>query len=404
MNARHSQQPTPLIGQAAFARMAVAGTDLAPLGQQLIKRAESDPEDANALMDLSSVLLLTGNRTLSLQVQQQALELQQLYTLPMHRRPVLRVLALMSPGDMMTNTPLEFLLENSDVELYLLFIGNGLPVPEQVPDHDVLFVGIGESEANLPLLHELKDILRDWPRPVLNPPERIARLSRDDVYALLRDAPGVLIPNVVRVSRDTLEKFGSYIRTPETVLGDDFPLIVRPVDSHAGMGLERLESPADIDSYLTTATQGEFFISRFVDYRNADGQFRKYRIALIAGKPYLAHMAISSHWMIHYANAGMADSAEKRAEEALEMNHFDREFARRHHVALAAIHERMGLDYLGIDCAESEEGKLLIFEVDTSMVVHSMDPVDIYPYKQPQMRKVFAAFRSLLLDTTRSLA
>jgi hypothetical protein len=27
-----------------------------------------------------------------------------------------------------------------------------------------------------------------------------------------------------------------------------------------------------------------------------------------------------------------------------------------------------------------------------------LDPVDIFPYKRPQMRKVFRAFRQMLLD------
>jgi hypothetical protein len=52
---------------------------------------------------------------------------------------------------------------------------------------------------------------------------------------------------------------------------------------------------------------------------------------------------------------------------------------------------------LGIDCAETQDGELLIFEVDSNMVVHAFDPVDVYPYKQPQMQKVFAAFRAMLI-------
>jgi glutathione synthase/RimK-type ligase-like ATP-grasp enzyme len=94
--------------------------------------------------------------------------------------------------------------------------------------------------------------------------------------------------------------------------GDDFPIIVRPLDSHAGHGLEKLVSPAEIAAYLQEIQSDEFYIARFVDYRSADGQFRKYRVMLIDGKPYIAHMGISQHWMIHYLNAGMAESAEKR--------------------------------------------------------------------------------------------
>ena len=107
-------------------------------------------------------------------------------------------------------------------------------------------------------------------------------------------------------------------------------------------------------------------------------------------------MAISQHWMINYINADMKDSAEKRAEEARFMIDFDIDFAVRHRAALDAIAERVGLEYLPFDCAETQDGKLLVFETGTNMIVHAMDPPDIFPYKRPQMEKVFAAFRAML--------
>src|SRR6185312_10408280 len=95
-----------------------------------------------------------------------------------------------------------------------------------------------------------------------------------------------------------------------------YPLIARPVGSHAGHGLEKLDTADAILDYLQKSQCDEFYVARFVDYRSKDGQFRKYRIMLIGGRPFICHMAISSNWMIHYLNAGMTDSAEKRAEEA----------------------------------------------------------------------------------------
>ena len=51
----------------------------------------------------------------------------------------------------------------------------------------------------------------------------------------------------------------------------------------------------------------EFFVSRFVDYANEDGLFRKYRVVFVAGRPYACHMAIADRWDIWYLNAGMSD-------------------------------------------------------------------------------------------------
>ena len=58
--------------------------------------------------------------------------------------------------------------------------------------------------------------------------------------------------------------------------------------------------------------------------------------------------------------------------------------------------KRVGLDYFTVDCAENRCGELLIFEADNTAVVHNMDSPDVFPYKQPQMRKIFAAFTAML--------
>ena len=107
-------------------------------------------------------------------------------------------------------------------------------------------------------------------------------------------------------------------------------------------------------------------------------------------------MATADRWDIWYLNAGMSDSIAKRLEEETFMRTFDIGFARRHATALAGMAERIGLDYLTIDCAENKRGELLIFEADNTAVVHNMDSPELFPYKSPQMRKIFEAFAAML--------
>jgi len=85
-----------------------------------------------------------------------------------------------------------------------------------------------------------------------------------------------------------------------------------------------------------------------------------------------------------------------RLEEALFMETFDHGFAARHAAALAELSARIGLDYVAIDCAETQAGALLIFEADNTAIVHDMDPPSVYPYKSAQMRKIFKAFQAML--------
>jgi hypothetical protein len=61
--------------------MAFAGEDLGPWKARLLDRLSRNENDANALMDLSTVLQLMGQRDLGLSAQALALDIQQLYRL-----------------------------------------------------------------------------------------------------------------------------------------------------------------------------------------------------------------------------------------------------------------------------------------------------------------------------------
>jgi hypothetical protein len=112
-------------------------------------------------------------------------------------------------------------------------------------------------------------------------------------------------------------------------------------------------------------------------------------------------MAVSTHWMIHYLNADMMGQASRRAEEAQFMARFEHDFSARHATALDAIAQRAGLEYLPFDCGETRDGRLLVFETGTNMIVHAMDSPELFPYKAPQMKKVFAAFETMLREVCR---
>ncbi|HYM03678.1 MAG TPA: hypothetical protein VET85_12080, partial [Stellaceae bacterium] len=292
---------------------------------------------------------------------------------------------------------LEFLVQGSDVALTTVYVGEGEPLPDPLPAHDLAIVAVGESDRNRPILDQIQRLTSTWPRPVLNLPERISRLSRDTLHALLKTAPGLVMPMTVRVDRFTLDKVASGDVVVTEFLPDGaFPIIVRPVGSHAGLGLAKLAAPGDLGEYLATHPADAFYVSRFVDYSGADGLYRKFRVVFIEGRPYACHMAISDQWMIYYLNANMKESAAKRAEEERFMTQFDGGFAERHRAALAAIAARVDLEYFGIDCAETRDGELLLFEADTAMIVHAMDDPALFPYKVPQMQKVFGAFCDML--------
>lgn len=400
VNATDINSTAPLIGLAVLAKMAFLGKDLSQLGTQLLQRLALNADDANALMDMSIILHLTGNRELGISMQEQALLIQQVYRLGPDTQPAgPRLLALLSPGDLTENNVLEFLVEGSDVALDLLYVAPNLPLPAGLPEHDVCMVAVSESDRNRPLLKQITTLLPLLQQAPINLPDRIARSSRDGACLLLTSEPGLVMPVTARIDRATLQKIAQGELALASVIADtDFPIIVRPVDSHKGIGLKLMTAVADIMHYLAAQSADDFYISRYIDYRSDDGLFRKYRIVFIDGKAFVCHMAISENWMVHYMSAGMTDSPLKKAEEAQFMQCFDDVFARKHERAFNSIVQKMGLEYVGIDCGETAAGELLIFEVDSSMTIHAMDPIETFAYKHIQLRKVFNAFRGMLLN------
>jgi hypothetical protein len=376
-----------VIGMAALARAAFDGEDLNPIWNRLIERIGLDAADAGALMDASTLLFLTGDRERGLRFQSQAMALSRAFRCPAATSGGLRFLAIVAPGDMMANTPVEFLL-GADVELIRLYLEPDADLG-QLPDHDVALLAIGESEAGQAALEALKPVLARWPKPLLNgAADKIASLSRDGVSALFEGSRQVIAPAARRASRAEVAAMAGSVL--------DGPVLIRPLASHAGAGLEKIDAPGALIAYLAGQEAEQFYLCPFVDYASADGLYRKQRIAMIAGRPFVCHMAISERWMVHYLNAGMTESVEKRAEEAAFMAAFDDDFARRHADAFAELQARIGLDYFAIDCAEAPDGRLLLFEADVAMIVHDMDPPDLFPYKKLQMAKVFSAFNAML--------
>lgn len=392
------QPATLFLGLAPFLRMSIAGTDFASLAQEMLAKAEHYPDDAELWMNLSTVMMCLKQQEVGLVIQAQALAIQRVFRLPAVQQPAkLRLLMLMVPGDLSANMPLDCLLENSDIDLLYYYVTPDTPLAYPVPEHDAVLVAISAADESRCLLEQLEQALVHWPKPIINAPQFIPASERHAASMLLQNVPGLIICPALPVDRMELQRIavGDAVLA-EVVAGYDFPIILRPVGSHGGHGLAKIDQAADIIPYMAEVVEEQYFLSRFVDYSSADGLFRKFRIVLIGGVPYACHMAISSDWMIHYVNAGMYEDDKKRAEEAAFFTHFD-DFARRHKDALNAIYQRTQLDYIGIDCAQTQDGQLMVFEIDPAMVVHAMDLEEIFPHKQHHMQKVKNALRELLL-------
>jgi hypothetical protein len=116
----------------------------------------------------------------------------------------------------------------------------------------------------------------------------------------------------------------------------------------------------------------------------------------VEGTPYACHLAISPRWMIHYYNAAMAEHQWMRDEEARFIADLDAVFTGTAAQALREIAAAIPLEYFGIDCAITRDGRLLLFEADAAMLVHGTDPPGLYPYKRAGFERIQTALTALL--------
>lgn len=93
-----------------------------------------------------------------------------------------RVLVIVTRGDFIANTPIEFLLEGSDTSILLHYVDETTAALDNVPEHDVAFVAVSRSPDNRPVLENLERVLETWKGPILNnAPRAIIDLSREGV-------------------------------------------------------------------------------------------------------------------------------------------------------------------------------------------------------------------------------
>lgn len=341
-----------------------------------------DPRPDVALA-LSELLYNVGDYAASDEYRAYALSQQQLCPAgPGSAEASRRVLVLNAPAAWAQNTPLEFMIDPHTSALHRLYLTDDLiPV---LPPYDVVFNAIGEAERAHHALAAAERFIASQDVRVINRPEHLWKTARPHLAGALANVRVCLVPRTRRIARDELGA------------AEAFPLLARPIDTHAGRGLERLDDRRSLDAYLEAHTDDRFDVTPFVEYRSPDGYYRKYRVVLVDGTPYPYHLAISSEWMVHYIKTPTASVDWMRQEEerflrdpASVFPHWERTFAE--------IAQAVGLEYFGVDCSLLPDGNVLVFEADAALLVHCREPAD--SYKHQYVPRIFRAVEELLRRT-----
>jgi hypothetical protein len=301
------------------------------------------------------------------------------------RRPGARsALVLAAAGPWHRNIPLDFIVDPARWTLHRWYLPDDAATrPEfRLPAYDLVIDAIGESDAGRAALAQAAQFIAAQPKPAINDPGKVSGTAREALAATLDAVPGCRAAKSRRVSREELLR-----------VAVDGPLIVRPADAHGGQGLERIENATVLAWYAGKVSADAYDVGPYVEYRSADGFYRKYRVLFVDGEPYPYHLAIDAAWMIHYHRAPMTQNAWMREEEVRFLQHPEQALPA-WNGPLRAAGAALGLDYAGIDCTLLADGTLFVFEADTAMLVHDFDPA---PAKRAAVERIRAAFDALLV-------
>jgi glutathione synthase/RimK-type ligase-like ATP-grasp enzyme len=291
------------------------------------------------------------------------------------------------------NIPFDALVPSHRCHRIKYFIDRaGRAEDHTLPEFDLVFNVIGEPDVAAPLGERIREFAERCGRPVLNQPAAVARCARERLPDLLDGIADVVVAPCIRIARPEGYANGFAARLEDA--GIHFPVLVRPIATHGGEGLELHQDLASLGRTLHHSAQPHY-LTRFIDTRSADGHYRKYRMIFVDRKPYPYHAAISRGWLVHYFSADMLAHPWKIAEEQRFLEDPARVLGKRAMAALCAIGMRLDLDFGGIDFTLLADERILVFEANATMLVHYERSDGPLAHKNESVGRIAAAFDAL---------
>ncbi len=350
-----------------------------------------NPADAESIYWIGGIKQTMGETEAAKAAYAAAARIQPLIRRPAVKSPAdFRVLALYAP--FAGNTPTEFLFKDCayDIDTLALFASSECDSESLRQGVQVVVNLVSDADQADGLLPLAADLVSRLGKPTVNDPRKIQRTTRDNVAGLLGGIPGCRIPRVLR------QNAGSdlSVATLRAALASPSFILVRPAGTHGGDDFEKIESPIELEAVVVQRPGTDRYFIEYVDYRSADGYFRKYRFIFVDGQILPYHLAIADNWKVHHENTDMADHQWMQQEETAFLNDPATVFNSGHYQVLRAIQQCIDLEYFGIDCGLDPSGNLVVFEVNATMLVHEHNQK--FPYKDPFVLRIKLAFDEML--------
>jgi tetratricopeptide (TPR) repeat protein len=350
-----------------------------------------DPNLASAWQNLAAIHSNRGDVTQARSCRERAYAIQRVFV-ESASEPQRRLLILCA-GRTSGNVPFETLLSSGNSCRIKYVIDFATEEEDaQLPPFDLVFNAIGEPDVSAPLIDRLERFAARCGRPVLNAPAAVVRTQRHRLAALLGELDDVVLAPCSRFEGPPASRADLVGRLSRG--GLELPVLARPAATHGGQGLVRCATVDALEDELR-GIDGAQYLTSFRDYRSPDGHYRKYRVVFVDREPFAYHLAISSHWMVHYFSADMLEEPWKIDEERRFLEETGAALGDRAMAAIAVIGRRLDLDYAGVDFTLLPDGRVFLFEANATMLVHRERSTGVLAHRNAHVQRIVDAFERL---------
>jgi Tfp pilus assembly protein PilF/glutathione synthase/RimK-type ligase-like ATP-grasp enzyme len=366
--------------------------DLAAAEQYFNLALEEEPDLTQAHQGLACIFQRCGSDELSRYHRDRGFGKQPLSTLSYQGRGTpIQLLVLGSALE--GNLPWRFLIDRNTFQTTILaveYFDEQLPLPP----HQLILNAIGDADICQQGLEIATRLIQSSQTRVANPPQSVLLTGRLINAQRLGAISGVTTPRMLFMPKSEIDS--RKISELLSNAGLNFPLLLRPPGFHRGNYFVCVDSVDALILAMEKLPGEQVLAIEYLDSRSQDGLFRKYRVMSINGSLYPIHMAVSSQWMVHYFSSDMDKNAQYREEEQAFLNEFAAFLGADVMAVLEKMSKMLGLDYCGIDFGIDQQGNVLLFEANSTMLINQLNDEKQWDYRRAAINNALAAAKNML--------
>ena len=160
---------------------------------------------------------------------------------------------------------------------------------------DIFFNEISEADSNRKNLIKVKHLVNQFQQiPCINHPKYVLQTTRELVSQNLQGINNLTVPLTIRIAPLSPDQIIESIEAS----GLEFPVIIRETGAHNGLTAYLLKNADQVRQLYALALDGrEYYLTQFYEL-NEDGIYKKYRIVVVDGEPFIGSLMIADDCLI----------------------------------------------------------------------------------------------------------